>query len=82
MTIRPKPREKRLRIITSGQYSFCGISKTAAAAVCLSKRRESWLIFAGIASFAAANAKQGELRLLSTLNRATLAAFVGGPIVD
>jgi hypothetical protein len=81
MTIGPKPRKKRLRIITGGQYSFCGVGKTAPRRLPF-KRRESWLIFAGIASFAAAQAKQGELRLLSTLNRATLAAFVGGPIVD
>jgi hypothetical protein len=46
------------------------------------KRRESWLIFAGIASFAAAHAKQRELKLLSTLNRGTLAAFVGSLILD
>jgi hypothetical protein len=48
---------------------------------CLYKRREYWLISGKIASFAAIHRKESKLGLLTTLNRATLAAFVGGLIL-
>jgi len=47
----------------------------------LYKRREYWLISGKIASFAAIHRKESKLGLLTTLNRATLAAFVGGLIL-
>jgi hypothetical protein len=50
LTIESKPLKKRLRVITSGQYSFFGISKTAGRGGCLNKRREYWLISGEIAS--------------------------------